>query len=214
MSLLSDDRPADRVGTAAGERDAAETAPITMAPGRWLHGYQPEHPEQWPQAGRAIARRNLGWSIFAEFLGFVVWQLWAITVVFLPRAGFELTTSQTFWLISLPVLVGATLRIPYTFMVPTQRGRRDRLGPRWCAAAPVYRQQRFAPRSHRVPPRWRKCAGRPGPAAAVVVVRTPYARCWGRADSVPHPARGHGLSRPAGSRVGTAATSTHRLVAP
>ena len=27
-------------------------------------------------------------AIFAEFLGFAVWQLWAITVIYLPAAGF------------------------------------------------------------------------------------------------------------------------------
>src|SRR5207244_12047146 len=73
--------------------------------------------------GRSIARRNLTWSIFAEFLGFVVWQLWSIVVVQLAAAGFKFDTSQTFWLISMPSLVGATLRIPYTFMVSRFGGR-------------------------------------------------------------------------------------------
>lgn len=114
MTLLDDGRPASGTLTAPG---------LTTAPGRWLHGYDPENTVQWQQGGRAVAHRNLRWSIFAEFLGFVVWQLWAITVVFLPRVGFELTTAQSFWLISMPSLVGATLRIPYTFMVGRFGGR-------------------------------------------------------------------------------------------
>ncbi|KLD30630.1 nitrate transporter, partial [Xanthomonas perforans] len=73
--------------------------------------------------GKAIAARNLRWSIFAEFLGFVVWQLWSVVVVSLPAAGFQLSTGEIFWLISMPSLVGATLRIPYTFMVPRFGGR-------------------------------------------------------------------------------------------
>ncbi|WP_119698742.1 MFS transporter [Microbacterium halotolerans] len=97
-------------------------APMT-GPGRWLDGWTPEDPAFWEAHGRRIARRNLGWSIFAEFLGFVVWQLWSIVVVMLPSAGFELTTAQSFWLISLPSLVGATLRFPYTFMVAIVGGR-------------------------------------------------------------------------------------------
>lgn len=92
-------------------------------PGRWLDGYDPEDQHQWETQGSGIARTNLKWSIFAEFLGFAVWQLWAITVVFLPRSGFEFTDSQLFWLISIPSLVGATLRIPYTFMVGRFGGR-------------------------------------------------------------------------------------------
>ena len=101
--------------------------PATLAlrerPGRWLDGYRPEDPVFWESTGRPIARTNLTWSVLAEFLGFAVWQLWAITVVFLPRAGFEFSDAQIFWLISIPSLVGATLRIPYTFMVGRFGGR-------------------------------------------------------------------------------------------
>ncbi|MFC8681439.1 MFS transporter [Microbacterium ureisolvens] len=100
-------------------------APVTLThrPGRWIDGWNAENPTFWQAQGRAIARRNLGWSIFAEFLGFIIWQLWSIVVVMLPAAGFQLTSSESFWLISLPSLVGATLRFPYTFMVAIFGGR-------------------------------------------------------------------------------------------
>jgi NNP family nitrate/nitrite transporter-like MFS transporter len=102
---------------------AATPASLTHRPGRWIDGWNAEDSAFWQAGGRAIARRNLGWSIFAEFLGFIVWQLWSIVVVMLPAAGFELSSSQLFWLISLPSLVGATLRFPYTFMVGIVGGR-------------------------------------------------------------------------------------------
>ncbi|WP_424347221.1 MFS transporter [Kocuria sp. CH-021] len=100
-------------------------APLALRerPGRWLDGYRPEDPAFWESTGRPIARTNLTWSIVAEFLGFAVWQLWAITVIYLPAAGFAFSDSQIFWLISIPSLVGATLRIPYTFMVGRFGGR-------------------------------------------------------------------------------------------
>ena len=85
---------------------------LEFRPGRWIANWDAENKEQWETQGRTIARRNLNWSIFAEFLGFVVWQLWSIVVVQLPAAGFTFTTSEIFWLISMPSLVGATLRIP------------------------------------------------------------------------------------------------------
>jgi len=92
--------------------------------GRWLAGWNPEDSAQWAGGGRQIARRNLGFSIYAEFLGFVVWQLWSIVVVSLNGwKGFAFDDSQQFWLISLPSLVGATLRFPYTFMVSKVGGR-------------------------------------------------------------------------------------------
>ncbi|MFB4350714.1 MFS transporter [Microbacterium sp. CR_7] len=96
---------------------------LTHRPGRWIDGWNPENPVFWAAEGRSIARRNLGWSIFAEFLGFIVWQLWGIVVVLLPNAGFALSTTESFWLISLPSLVGATLRFPYTFLVARFGGR-------------------------------------------------------------------------------------------
>ncbi|HEY1178959.1 MAG TPA: nitrate/nitrite transporter, partial [Phytomonospora sp.] len=100
-----------------------DAAPLTHRPGRWIDGWNPEDGGQWASVGRAIARRNLGLSIFAEFLGFAVWALWSIVVPQLPAAGFVLSVDQMFWLIALPTLVGATLRIPYTFAVPIFGGR-------------------------------------------------------------------------------------------
>ena len=101
----------------------APASTLTHRANNWIDGWDPENPQQWAAEGKAIANRNLRWSIFAEFLGFVVWQLWSIVVVQLPAAGFTFDISQTFWLISMPALVGATLRLPYTFLVPKFGGR-------------------------------------------------------------------------------------------
>jgi len=107
----------------ASTTDTAPARPLIHRSGRWIDEWDPEDHTQWEGGGRAIASRNLKWSIFAEFLGFVVWQLWSIVAVLLPTAGFALDSSQIFWLISIPSLVGATLRIPYSFLVPLVGGR-------------------------------------------------------------------------------------------
>lgn len=91
--------------------------------GRWLRGWNPDDPVQWEQGGHRVARRNLYGSIYAEFLGFCVWALWSVTVPMLPQAGFVLSVDQQFWLIAVPSLVGAAMRIPYTFTVPIFGGR-------------------------------------------------------------------------------------------
>lgn len=106
-------------------RSSVDTSAVTLTRrnGRWIDGWNPEDATFWATEGKAIARRNLGWSIFAEFLGFIIWQLWSIVVVLLPAAGFTLSTTESFWLISLPSLVGATLRFPYTFLVARFGGR-------------------------------------------------------------------------------------------
>ncbi|MDQ6752258.1 MAG: MFS transporter [Actinomycetota bacterium] len=96
---------------------------MTSRAGRWIDGWNPENRAQWEGPGRGVARRNLAWSIACEFLGFVIWQLWSIVVVYLPAAGFTFSSSELFWLISMPSLAGATLRIPYTFLVGRFGGR-------------------------------------------------------------------------------------------
>lgn len=96
---------------------------LVVRPGRWIDGWNPEDPTSWAAFGRKVARRNLAGSVYAEFLGFCVWALWSVVVPHLPAAGFDLSVDQQFWLIAVPSLVGAAMRIPYTFTVPVFGGR-------------------------------------------------------------------------------------------
>ncbi|HLT70693.1 MAG TPA: MFS transporter, partial [Acidimicrobiales bacterium] len=105
------------------EAAAPARSAVRRRTGRWIDHWDPEDATLWEDGGRRTARRNLVLSIFAEFLGFGAWALWSIVVPQLPAAGFDLTVDQMFWLISVPSLVGATLRIPYTFAVPLFGGR-------------------------------------------------------------------------------------------
>lgn len=108
--------------TAASAEATAATAPESRR-GRWIDDWNPEDEAFWQARGRRIARKNLAFSIFAEHLGFSIWVLWTIVVINLANAGFTLSLSEQFLLIALPNLVGATLRIPYTFAVPRFGGR-------------------------------------------------------------------------------------------
>ncbi len=91
--------------------------------GRWIDRWEPENERFWETRGRWIARKNLILSIFAENLGFSVWVLWTIVVINLGNVGYTLSLPEQFWLTAVPNLVGATLRIPYTFAVPRFGGR-------------------------------------------------------------------------------------------
>ena len=107
---------------------AAGPSSFVRLPGKWIHGWNPDNAAQWDHAGGAqVARRNLIISIFAEFLGFGVFALWAIVVPQLKKYGYTgplaISDTQQFWLLSVPTLVGATLRIPYTLAVPYFGGR-------------------------------------------------------------------------------------------
>ncbi len=89
-----------------------------------IEDWRPDDEAFWLSSGRRVARRNLAFSIMAEFLGFSVWQLWSVVAVKLGAAGFHFSTGRLFWLISIPGLVGATLRFPYTF-APARFGGRN-----------------------------------------------------------------------------------------
>src|SRR6202000_1329354 len=62
---------------------AAQPAPprARHAGRHWIDDWRPEDPKFWETTGKAIARRNLIFSIFAEHVGFSVWMLWSIVVV-------------------------------------------------------------------------------------------------------------------------------------
>ncbi|MEU4160252.1 nitrate/nitrite transporter [Actinoplanes sp. NPDC026670] len=103
--------------TISPERPAAKTLK-----GHWIDDWRPEDPTFWDNGGKQIAKRNLIFSIFSEHIGFSVWSLWSVMVLFLgPAYGFD--PAQKFLLTAVPTLVGAALRIPYTFAVARFGGR-------------------------------------------------------------------------------------------
>jgi MFS transporter, NNP family, nitrate/nitrite transporter len=93
------------------------------AAGRLITHWDPEDATFWARTGHRIARRNLIWSIVVEHLGFSVWLLWSAVAVSLPVAGFAFSVDQLFWLVAVPNLVGALMRLPYTTAVARFGGR-------------------------------------------------------------------------------------------
>jgi NNP family nitrate/nitrite transporter-like MFS transporter len=93
------------------------------ASSKWIEHWNPEDIGFWERAGKAIARRNLIWSIVAENLGFSIWLIWSVTATKLPKVGFHYTTEQLFNLVALPGLIGSLMRFPYAFAVPKFGGR-------------------------------------------------------------------------------------------
>ena len=96
--------------------------PALTVRGHWIDDWRPEDPTFWKQTGARIARRNLIFSIFSEHIGFSVWTLWSALVLFLGPA-YGIDPAGKFLLTAVPALVGATLRIPYTFAVARFGGR-------------------------------------------------------------------------------------------
>lgn len=91
--------------------------------GRWIDHWEPEDPEFWEQTGKRIANRNLWTSIFAEHIGFSMWTVWSVLVLFMtPEYGVD--PAGKFFLVALPALIGSLVRIPYT-MAPARFGGRN-----------------------------------------------------------------------------------------
>ncbi|MGE8212346.1 MAG: NarK family nitrate/nitrite MFS transporter [Stenotrophomonas sp.] len=106
----------------SASRDAVKNS--RPGPGGVITDWRPEDPVYWEQTGKRVATRNLVISIPALLLAFSVWVLFSAVTISLPKIGFAFSTDQLFWLVALPSLSGATLRIFYSFVIPIFGGRR------------------------------------------------------------------------------------------
>jgi NNP family nitrate/nitrite transporter-like MFS transporter len=88
-----------------------------------IDNWDAEDVESWNNGGAKIARRNLIWSIFAEHVGFSVWSIWSVMVLFMPQDIYHIDAAGKFFLMAMPTLLGAVLRLPYTFATAAFGGR-------------------------------------------------------------------------------------------
>jgi MFS transporter, NNP family, nitrate/nitrite transporter len=109
-------------------RQALLNAPRVTRTGRWIGEWRPEDAAFWDGTAARIARKNLIFSILAEHVGFSVWSLWSVFVLFLtPAYGIssepKTAAAEKFLLTTLPTAVGAMARLPYTLAVARFGGR-------------------------------------------------------------------------------------------
>src|SRR6266498_3940336 len=107
---------------------SVSTRPASVTRRRWIDVWDPENPTFWERIGSRVARRNLVFSILTEHIGFSVWSLWSVFVLFLtPAYGISTDPKQAaaekFLLTTLPTALGAGVRLPYTFAVAKFGGR-------------------------------------------------------------------------------------------
>jgi NNP family nitrate/nitrite transporter-like MFS transporter len=113
--------------TTTADQDAVQPQAAGKA-GRWIADWRPEDPSFWERGAARVARRNLVFSVFSEHVGFSVWSLWSVFVLFLtPSYGIshdlKTAAAEKFLLTTLPTALGAVARLPYTFAVAKFGGR-------------------------------------------------------------------------------------------
>ncbi|HJT04093.1 MAG TPA: nitrate/nitrite transporter [Pseudonocardiaceae bacterium] len=91
--------------------------------GRWIDHWEPDDPGFWQTIGNRVASRNLWFSIFVEHIGFSMWTVWSVLVLFMGKA-YHVDPAGKFFLVSLPALIGSLIRIPYA-MAPARFGGRN-----------------------------------------------------------------------------------------
>lgn len=95
----------------------------TLLKSNRVTNWDPEDTLAWESGNKYIARRNLIWSVFAEHVGFSIWSIWSVMVLFMPEAVYGFTAGDKFLLGATATLVGGCLRIPYTLATATFGGR-------------------------------------------------------------------------------------------
>jgi MFS transporter, NNP family, nitrate/nitrite transporter len=91
---------------------------------RNIEHWDAEDIDAWEEGGKNIAKRNLMWSIFAEHVGFSIWSIWSVMVLFMPQPIYHIDAAGKFYLVAMPTLIGALIRIPYT-VAPAKFGGRN-----------------------------------------------------------------------------------------
>lgn len=86
--------------------------------GRWMEDWDPEDHVSWDQGGKTIATHTLAITTANLMMGFAVWFVVSALVVKLDKIGFDLSTTQLFWLAAMPGLAAGSFRIIHTFLVP------------------------------------------------------------------------------------------------
>ena len=87
----------------------------------WIDDWRPEDGQFWETRGKAIARRNLIFSVLSEHIGFSVWSLWSVLVLFLGPADGS-TRPEVPALRAAPPGRCTCVQIPYTFAVGRSAG--------------------------------------------------------------------------------------------
>ena len=97
-----------------------------------------EDVQAWEAGNKTVAKRNLIWSIVAEHVGFSIWSIWSVMVLFMPQDVYGIDAAGKFYLVAVPTLVGAVHAHPVHHRArPLRRTQLDHRSARCCCSIPA-----------------------------------------------------------------------------
>lgn len=90
---------------------------------RHLSHWDAEDLAAWEGGNKAIARRNLFWSVVIVHLGYSIWALWPVMALFMPKQVYGFSSGDKLLLGTTATLVGACLRPTYAVATAVFGGR-------------------------------------------------------------------------------------------
>jgi NNP family nitrate/nitrite transporter-like MFS transporter len=94
-----------------------------LARSRQLSHWDAEDLVAWEAGNKAIARRNLLWSVVIVHLGYSIWTLWPVMALFMPREVYGFSAGDKLLLGTTATVVGAFLRPTYAVATAIFGGR-------------------------------------------------------------------------------------------
>jgi MFS transporter, NNP family, nitrate/nitrite transporter len=88
-----------------------------------ISNWDPENIVAWEAGNKKIARRNLIWCVGGMHVGYSVWSIWSVMVLFMPQSVYGLSAADKLLLGATATFVGGCLRIPYSVAVVKFGGR-------------------------------------------------------------------------------------------
>jgi len=103
----------------------------SLLSGRWIEDWNPEDAGFWERTGARIANRNLWFSILSEHIGFSIWSLWSVLVLFMGN-DYGFSAADKFFLVGVPTLVGRSCGCPIRSRWPGSAAGTGRSSRRCC----------------------------------------------------------------------------------
>ncbi len=63
----------------------------------YIEHWDAEDVDAWESGGKDIAKRNLIWSVVAEHVGFSIWSIWSVMVLFMPTDIYGIDAAGKFF---------------------------------------------------------------------------------------------------------------------